>query len=170
MKNENYYTVNEIKDFNLLTLFNQKLKIEDLGQAPKKYYYDASGRTTTGQYIEFELKNRNGRYLSGSTLEFTKKNGTTYTASTIYIEPQHYSRMVDDFRYNNAIPMYVNFLNDDNMIITWNLSTLKNKPQWEFVTNIWDEGKRQYKSEWRILLPVEEAFIYDNNFNLIKRP
>ena len=164
----NYYSQEESKDWELLLQFNKKLRLDNMGRTPDKHYYDASGITNCNQYTEIELKNRKGRLVNG-VLELTKKNNVTYTASTVYIEPQHYSRMIDDNRYNGCVPLYINFLSDGSTIV-WNLSTLKKKPEWKYVTHIWDEGKKIYKDEWRILLELEEAFIYDSNNNLIQKP
>lgn len=168
-KNDGYYTAEELKDYNLLTLFNEKLNLKDLGQTPKKWYYDASGYTNINQYTELELKNRNGKVLNNDTVELRNvKHGTTYTATTVYIEPQHYARMIDDYRFDGVVPLYVNFMNDDGLILVWNLAKLKKKPEWKYVTHIWDEGKKIYKDEWRILLEVSECMIYDKDYNLIK--
>ena len=167
---ENYYSVEELKDWELLQKFNAKINLLDLGQTPKKYYYDASGFTNCNQYTEVELKNRQGTLTNTPTIiEFTKKNQSTYTATTVYIEPQHYARMVDDYRFDGVVPLYINFLSDGSVIV-WNLATLKKKPEWKWVTHIWDEGKKIYKDEWRILLELNEAFIYDAQYNLINKP
>lgn len=167
---KNFYSVEELKDWELLKLFNDKIKLNNLGQTPKKWYFDASGYTHLNQYTEIELKNRQGVLTDNPNIvEFTKKNKSTYTATTVYIEPQHYARMIDDFRYDGVVPLYINFLADGSVIV-WNLATLKKKPEWKYVTHIWDEGKKEYKDEWRILLELEEAFIYDCNNNLIKKP
>lgn len=165
---KNFYSVEELKDWELLQLFNEKIKLNNIGQTPKKWYYDASGYTHLNQYTELELKNRNG-VIKENYIEFTKKNKDTYTATTVYIEPQHYSRMVDDYRFDGVVPLYVNFFTDGSIIV-WNLATLKKKPEWKWVTHIWDEGKKIYKDEWRILLDINEAFIYDSNYNLVNKP
>lgn len=165
---KNFYSVEELKDWELLKLFNEKIKLNNLGQTPKKWYFDASGYTHLNQYTELELKNRNG-VLKENYIEFTKKNKSTFTATTVYIEPQHYSRMVDDYRFDGVVPLYVNFLSDGSIIV-WNLATLKKKPEWKWVTHIWDEGKKEYKDEWRILLDINESFIYDSKYNLVNKP
>ena len=168
MKDEKFFTEEEVKDWELLKLFNEKIKLNDLGHTPVKWYYDASGHTHLNQYTEIELKNRNG-VVKENYVEFTKKDNTTYTATTVYIEPQHYARMVDDYRFDGVVPLYVNFFLDGTILV-WNLATLKKKPEWKWVTHIWDKGKRKYKDEWRILLEINEAFIYDNQYNLVKKP
>lgn len=164
----NFYTEEEIKDYKLLNLFNDKLNLKSLGQTPKKYYFDASGYTNINEFVEMELKNRNGKFIDKDSIELTKRGNKVYTATTIFIEPQHYSRMIDDYRFDNVVPLYINFLND--AILVFNLATLKNKPQWKYQTHIWDEGAKQFKDEWRILLPINEAYIYNNNYELIYNP
>lgn len=57
--NKEFFSKNEEKDFEMLLLFNDKLKINDLGKTPTKWYYDASGYTSINTYTEIELKNRN---------------------------------------------------------------------------------------------------------------
>lgn len=168
---KSYYTEEEIKDYELLNHFNNKLKLNEMGKAPSKHYYDASGYTSTHQYVEIELKNRNGELIDNKSVRmYTAKTNKPYTATTVYIEPQHYSRMKDDSEWDkNIIPLYINFLSDGSTIV-WNLATLKKKPEWKYITHIWDEGKKNYKDEWRILLELEEAFIYDCNNNLIQKP
>lgn len=167
-----YYTTEELKDYESLKDFNSdKLNLNSLGQTPPKYYYDASGYTTTNQIVEMELKNRNGELLSNNRQVklYKAKTNTPYTASTIYIEPQHYSRMKDDYEWDkNIVPLYINFLSD-GVTLVWNLSSLKKKPEWKWVTNIWDEAEEKYKNEWRVLLPINEAFIYKNK-KLIYKP
>lgn len=167
-----YYTEEELKDYELLKDFNNNmLNLNRLGQTPQKYYYDASGYTSTNQYVEMELKNRNGELLSNNRQVklYKAKTNTPYTVSTIYIEPQHYSRLKDDYEWdNNIVPLYINYLNDD-ITLVWNLSTLKKKPDWKWATDVWDEGANKYKSEWRVLLPINEAYIYKNN-KLIYNP
>lgn len=58
-KDENYFNENEVKDFELMSQFNDRLNLIDLGQTPAKWYYDASGKTMFDKYVEIELKNRN---------------------------------------------------------------------------------------------------------------
>lgn len=176
--NKSFYNDNEEKDFEMLTLFNEKLNIKELGATPRKWYYDASGYTNIKtsevveerKYVEIELKNRNGKYDNQSAVQLKNKWGKYYTTNTIFIEPQHYSRMVDDFRFDGVVPLYVNFMNDDGMILVWNLSTLKKKPDWEYVPKINDKGAEREKGEWRVLLPIVEAYVYDKDYNLIKKP
>lgn len=168
--NKEFYNKNEEKDFEMLLLFNDKLKINDLGKTPAKWYYDASGYTSINTYTEIELKNRNGKYDNQTTVQLKNKWGKYYTTETVFIEPQHYARMKDDWLFDGVTPLYVNFMNDDETILVWNLSTLKKKPEWEFVPRINDKGAEKEKGEWRILLPVAEAYVYDKNYMLIKKP
>lgn len=98
------------------------------------------------------------------------KYGKYYTTTTIFIEPQHYARMIDDYRFDGVVPLYVNFMNDDEFILLWNLAQLKKKPEWEWVENINDKGNKKLKGEWRILLPIDEAYIYDKDYRMIKNP
>lgn len=54
-----FFNDNENKDYGLFEIFNlKKLHLENLGKAPVKWYYDASGYTNANQYTEVELKNR----------------------------------------------------------------------------------------------------------------
>ena len=96
--NKSYYNDNEEKDYEMLTLFNEKLNIKELGATPRKWYYDASGYTNIKtsevveerKYVEIELKNRNGKYDNQSAVQLKNKWGKYYTTNTIFIEPQHY--------------------------------------------------------------------------------
>lgn len=171
MNKTNFFMSNEEHDFNLLTLFNNiKLALKKLGRTPEKHYYDASGYTSFNQLVEIELKNRNGKYINNSTIELKNRYDKPYQQQTVFIEPQHYARLIDDWRYDGIIPLYINFLNDDNSKMVWNLATLKTKPEWQWVANINDKGRNTTKGEWRILLPVSEAFIYDEEGNILYNP
>jgi len=176
--NKSFYNENEERDFEMLFLFNEKLNLNTLGKTPAKWYYDASGYTNIKtsevveekKYVEIELKNRNGKYDNQTTVQLKNKWGKYYTTETVFIEPQHYARMKDDWLFDGVVPLYVNFMNDDETILVWNLSMLKKKPEWEFVPRINDKGAEKEKGEWRILLPVAEAYVYDKNYMLIKKP
>ncbi len=168
-KDEDFFNENEKKDYELLTLFNEKLRLNKLGKTPRKWYYDASGYTSLNTYTEIELKNRKGKYKNETTVELVNRWGGYYDSTTIFIEPQHYARMKDDWWFDGVVPMYVNFM-EDGTILVWNLSTLKKKPQWEWVSNIKDKGNNTEKGEWRILLPVDEAYIYNKDYILISKP
>lgn len=145
----NQYYANEFEedDFKLLTMFNSKLNIKQLGRTPFKYPTDASGYTKDNKYIEIELKRR---------------NINIHTFKTIIIEPYKLQYAKE---HADSIQLYVNFTNDD-YIIVFNLHKITNiqKRQYNIPSKLYERTKQSFRYE----LPIQNAWIYKKQNNVYK--
>lgn len=168
--NQGYALNSETNDYILLEDFNKVLKLIELGRCPDKYTTDASGYTTDGRYLNIELKKRN-QTLSGLTLIGTSRNDKTYTANTIYIEAHKVGDMLLDYIIEKKIPLYINFLNDDYVVV-YNLAELKHRPN-KVAKRIWSELYQGFELAKREELRIEDGWIYqriNDKYKLIHEP
>lgn len=142
--NRQYADQYEENDFKLLTIFNTKLNIKQLGQTPYKHPTDASGYTKDNMYIEIELKRR---------------NINIHTFKTIIIEPYKLQYAKE---HADSIQLYVNFTNDDHVIV-FNLHRITNPQKKEY--NIPSKLYERTKQSFRYELPLELAWIYKKQNN-----
>lgn len=152
----------EDKGYELLKQFNKFLHIQQLVRTPRNYQAcDASGYTTDGTPIVIEIKVRNQKYDGDKVI------GKNYTADTIYIEDHKVGSMLLEHVVNKSIPLYVNFL--DDAIIVYNLAKLSKRPN---ITSQKIKSKLYEGIEIckRVELPLDEAYVYNNNFELIQKP
>lgn len=142
--NRQYADQYEENDFELLTQFNSKLNIKQLGQTPYKHPTDASGYTKDNKYIELELKRR---------------NINIHTFKTIIIEPYKLQYAKE---HADSIQLYVNFTNDD-YIIVFNLHKITNiqKRQYNIPSKLYERTKQSFRYE----LPIQNAWIYKKQNN-----
>lgn len=176
MKNTDFAKNEEKRDYELMVDFNSILGLRELGRTPEKHTTDASGYTTDGRYLNIELKSRNMRLLNGGTKVLgtsTSKDGRTYhyTADTLYIEAHKAGDMYLDYQIKDEIPMYINFLEDD-VVVVFNLTRLKKRPK-TIIKKIWSELYQAFELAKRELLSLDDAWIYqkiNNEYRLIKKP
>lgn len=170
--NKEFFETNETTDFQLMTQFNtEKLHLTDFGRCPDLYHSDASGKTAIGDTVSLELKRRdlnliysNGEYkISGCA-----SNGKSYTDNTIMIEAHKAASLLWDYSISNITPLYINFLNDD-VVIIYNLTKLNKIPKKKNYYNIRSKGYQRTENGDRFLLDLQEAYIYKNN-KLIHKP
>ena len=98
-------------------------------------------------------------------------SGETYTADTLYIEAHKAGDLFLDYICDEKIPIYINFLNDD-IVILYNLSRLKHRPT-EVAKRIHSKLYQGFELAKREELSLEDAWIYkkeNNVYKLIKRP
>lgn len=156
----------ELEDFLLLEDFNSVLKLNELGRCPQKHTTDASGYTTDGRLLNIEIKKRNMNLMNDFIL-----SGKTYTADTLYIEAHKAGDLFLDYICNEKIPIYINFLNDD-VVILYNLLRLKHRPT-KVAKRIHSKLYEGFELAKREELSLEDAWIYkkeNNVYKLIKRP
>ena len=170
----NYFDINEVNDYALLTTFNEKTKVFDkLVQTPPMHYIDASAHTLTklGEERTFsiEIKNRNQRLLGDLTVSGLTREGKVYTASTIYIESHKVADLLLDYLYLHQDPLYINFLVDGSVMVH-NLSRLSERPKKSKEKAIKSLGYKKFEITKRYELKVEDAAIYDKTGNLIHKP
>lgn len=154
--NEKYAVTSEIEDFEKLKDFNKLLNLRELGKRPLKDTTDASGFTQDGQEVNIELKSRN---IGINAFK------------TIYIESHKVADMLLDYHIDGKIPLYINFLNDDYVVI-FNLAKLKHRPEKIINKRIWSELYQSYEMAKREGLKLEDAWIYqkqNNKYVIIKK-
>lgn len=148
--NEQYAAKCENDDFELLLDFNSKLGINGLVKTECKHETDASGYTQDNRIIEIEIKNRNIKH-------------DTY--GTIMIEPYK----LDYARHQDSIQLYVNFTNDEHVIV-FNLHNVGKLNEKNF--NIPSKLYERVKTSKRYEIPIERAWIYrkiNNQYKLIQK-
>lgn len=153
--NEQYANTSEQQDYEKLQDLNRLLKIRELGKRPDKDTTDASGYTQDGQEVNIELKTRN---IGISTYK------------TIYIENHKVADMLLDYTIDHKIPLYINFLNDDYVVV-FNLAKLRHRPR-KVNKRIWSELYQAFEMAKREELRLEDAWIYqkqNDKYLLIKK-
>ncbi len=153
--NETYAINTEQQDYEKLQDLNRLLKIRELGKRPDKDTTDASGYTQDGQEVNIELKSRN---IGINTFK------------TIYIENHKVADMLLDYIIDHKIPLYINFLNDDYVVI-FNLAKLRHRPR-KVNKRIWSELYQAFEMAKREELRLEDAWIYqkqNDKYLLIKK-
>lgn len=137
-------------DFELMMDFNSKLKLKQLAKTEYMHPTDASGYTEDNRLVEIELKNRNIKH-------------DTY--NTIMIEPYK----LDYARHQDSIQLYVNFTNDEHVIV-FNLHNVGKLNEKNF--NIPSKLYERVKLSKRYEIPIEKAWIYrkiNNQYKLIQK-
>ncbi len=137
-------------DFELMKDFNSKLKLKQLAKTEYMHATDVSGYTEDNRLVEIELKNRNIKH-------------DTY--DTIMIEPYK----LDYARHQDSIQLYVNFTNDEHVIV-FNLHNVGKLNERDF--NIPSKLYERVKKSKRYEIPIEKAWIYqkiDNTYNLVQK-
>lgn len=171
-KNEEFANKQELTDFEKYEDFNQYLKLVELGKCPKGFYVDASGVTRDGRYINAELKDRNQVLMPDLlTISGVTKDGKTYTANTVYSEQHKIGDMLLDWVCLGREPLYVNFLNDD-VIVLFNICKLKIRPN-IVKKRIWSELYQGFEIAEREELDTRDAWIYkkiNNEWKMIRKP
>lgn len=153
--NEQYANTSEQQDYEKLQDLNRLLKIRELGKRPDKDATDASGFTADGHEVNIELKSRN---IGINTFK------------TIYIESHKVADMLLDYNIDHKIPLYINFLNDDYVVV-FNLAKLRHRPR-KVNKRIWSELYQAFEMAKREELRLEDAWIYqkqNDKYLLIKK-
>lgn len=149
----------ENEDFKRFQDFNKYLKLTQIGRCPEKYHADASGITKDGKVCLVELKARKQVYdngiISGCTL-----SGSSYTASTLYIESHKYADLMLDYICEGKEPIFANFL--ENAVVIFNLRKLTVRPK-KIAKRIFSRLYNSFEIADREELSLSDAFIYTKN-------
>ena len=156
-KNDDYFNANEKTDFEKLISFNDKKQFfNELYKTPEKHVYDASGRTNDNRQTAIELKSRNAVLTKNNTL-----SGHNFNDETAFIEDEKFTGLMLQHVINGAIPLYINFLADGNILV-WNLTKLKRLPEHKVVI-IKNKGYGTMEKCYREGLFISDAKIYSLN-------
>lgn len=168
--------INEMEsvDYECLKHFNSKLNLTELGQTRDKYFCDASGYTSVGDYVSVEIKKRNQQLMWDSDNGFYiigySHSGNKYSGTTLYIDEHKMTDLLLDYTVNKHIPLYVNFL-DNDFVVVYNLNKLESHPN-GIDCVIYSKGLQKYQRKVRMELPLRDAYIYQregDKYNLIKK-
>lgn len=167
--NKDYFKFKEDEDFKKLEDFNSLLKLTELGTAPQKHYYDASGYTSNNptqekKLITIEIKQRNQTIIidnnefkiSGQTID-----GKSYIDTTSMINSEKIALLLANSYTDNSTPLIVNFLNDD-YIVVYNLKKLT-IPLTYKEHSTYSRGYERQQQNIKLGLSLKDAFIYSKN-------
>lgn len=151
----NYFNTMEKTDYEKLEQFQSERDwFAEIFQTPKKHPYDASGYTKDGRLAVIELKTRNAVLTQNNTL-----SGHNFNDSTVFIEEEKIASLLLQYVINDAIPLYINFLQDGTTLI-WNLSTLKTLPKHFCDVTIDNKGYKGVQKTYREGLYISDAKVY----------
>ena len=170
MKNNLFFDKNEEIDYEKLIELNNHLGwFNEIGKfGIKNHYADASAKTADDRVVNIELKNRN-MVLSDDMLVLSGMSSSNrpYTADNVYIEDHKVSDLMLDYIANGMIPLYINFLADGNVLV-FNLSKLTKRPVRNVNLKIKTKGYDSIEFGNRQGLLLEDAFIVDKNYVVIR--
>lgn len=163
MKDSQFFKRSEDAGWELLQQFNDKLRLSNLGRTAEKSTFDASGVTNDGRKVAIEIKVRN-MSLEGCD----RLSGAGFTADTMFIEAHKVASMAAAMWTDDYLPLYVNFIN--NGVVLYILSQSKGLREEDKLRKIKSNGYGQFEVCKRYLLPLTDAWIYDDNYKLIRKP
>lgn len=153
----NYYQVNEKIDLQKLMDFNQHKNLFDtITPTQEGHHVDATATHVNrfGEKREFNI-------------ELKTRHCSVKTYPSIFIEDYKLADMLLDYQMYGTEPLYICFYKD--AIAIFNLSKLTVRPQ-AVIKNIYSGGKdKQQMQERRYCLSLNDAVVYNNNFDMIKR-
>lgn len=145
-----YFEKNEENDLKLFNDFNTKTKLFGKIQPTHKYgQYDATAIAKKRTFA-VELKSRNMKIDA---------------FKTIMIEDYKYLELLLAKQFENKEPLYINFLNNDTVVL-FNMDKLKNKPQFKENVDIESKGYGTKQKERRYYIDLKEAVVYKNGKRL----
>lgn len=153
-----FYNENEQRDFELLKEFNEKLQLNNLKRTNPKCEFDAEGMTFNNKNVAIELKYRDA--------DFNVENNTLYNSDEIIIEAHKYIDMINISKFDNKIPLFINFTKNGYKIV-FNLDYLSVKPIKRFAYTK-NPSYNSVEKEFKYFLNLKDAFIYDKNNKLVK--
>lgn len=122
--NTTYFNESEDKCWqSLQNLNNKKNYFKELTKAPSGSSWDASGITRDGRKVIIELKHRNA-VLDGNSV-----SGTNFHSDGLFLEAHKHSSLMLHWVVDGLTPLYINFLQDGNVLI-FNLLKLTHYKQY----------------------------------------
>lgn len=133
-----------------------KYKIKEYGRKEKCKYVDATGLTTSNQFLNMELKKRNKKIEQYSTL---------------FAEGHKLADLYLDYFCLNKIPLYINFL-EDGYVVIYNLTRLKHRHEADKKRGKWSQGYNSFEMSQSQKLDLKDAYIYkkiNNHYERIEK-
>lgn len=163
--NVRYFAESEQKCIELFRAFNDgKLHLEHTGATPEKYDFDASGITKDGEKVSIELKRRN-YHLSDDLKLVRDDDGNSFDG--IFIESHKLLELWARYIAYGEITLYVNFLSDGKIAL-FNLGKITKFEKAK--KKIQSKGYEGFEISTRVILSMDDAWIYDDNCQLIHKP
>lgn len=151
-ESKNIFDERERSGFDKLTMLNSIWQISELGQTPKFYSVDASGKTKTGKTIVMENKDR-----TGYTLSYFEKEGT------VFVEGHKWAELLVEANLGHS-PLYCNYTKDGYAIV-FQVNDLKKIHLDSKRVHVNSKGYEQQRNEgreyeYKFHLPMKDAWIY----------
>lgn len=169
--NQQYFDENENICYSKLIDFNKHTgcfnKIE---RQEWKSAVDALATGKNGKEYAIELKWReNYDLIKKDYQNFYIQNDKGFTDNTLFIESHKLCALLLEKIYSNRNPLYMNFFRNGYATVH-NVSTLKNKPDFDKEKTIKSKGYQAYEISKRYLLPITDSVIYNNKYDIINTP
>lgn len=178
--NKEYFKANEVNGWKLFEQFNnatgifkeiKNSSVDFENEETTKESIDGTGysinRLGETKYWNIEIKTRNLNLLDDGRISGCTEKGKVYIEDTVFIESHKVADLLLD-KINGLTPLYINFLSDGHIII-YNLDNLRYRPKKSGNLNIKSKGYGKFEMAKRQGLYIEDAAIYDSNYNLIKK-
>lgn len=148
MSDLKYAIVKEDEDTRHLIHFNDHVHFfTELNPTPHWCRYDYDATDKYGRKVLIEHKSRSPYY----NLDYFQEH-------PVYIETEKYHYLKDTASEQNAIPLYINYLKDDTVVIH-PLNHFTEEPEKETPV-IQNMAKQNIERVDRYLLPLDKAIIY----------
>lgn len=141
---DEYFDNCENEDNQLLIKFNEKYKL-----------FIELNRHSIEHPIDYDAIGFNGKKVN---IELKKRELSTNTFDTTFIEPLKYNYLMREWQENKIEPLFINFFNDG--ILIWNLKTMDYNKLKKQTVKLYDKGHKSFYVEERILLPNYKSYFY----------
>lgn len=139
----------EAYDFKLLQKLNEDIfHLENLERRvvnTDKDPIDASGITFDGRTINIEIKSRNKIYPA------------------MMCETHKAYSLLDEWIFYNRVPLYVNFLNNGNDVLVWNLLTIPPNMKYMEIERTYSDLYKVWENQYKVYFNIEAAKHYVKN-------
>ena len=141
-----YENSEELDDFNL-SFFNKHIG-----------WFSEMKRQDLYSRIDWFCVDKKGRNCS---VELKTRFNDIFKYETLCIEPGKYDAMIEKYKNEGHIPIYINFMQDSKHVAVFDLRKF-NRSNVEIIeTKIFNPGQNEIQLVQRLLLPVREASYYE---------
>lgn len=162
----------EDNGYAMLEEFNADVFGVELDRCPADHTCDASGVTSIGEYVNFEIKIRKMKLLDDNlSISSTTNDGRSYKCNDLYLESHKCGDLLLDYVCDGIEPIYINFL-EDNTVVVYNVRKLNSRPK-KVCKKIYSKLYDTMELSKRETLPLSDAWIYrkiKGKYKLIRKP
>lgn len=147
----------EAYDFKLLQKLNEDIfHLENLERRvdnTDKDPIDASGMTFDGRTINIEIKSRDDLYPS------------------MMCETHKAYSLLDEWAIYKRVPLYVNFLNDGNDALVWNLLTIPPNMKYMKIERTFSDLYKVWENQYKVYFDLKAAkhYVINNEGKYVKK-